>query len=48
MCQLFLDHKAEEAGFQFNAVLVAYLVNTALTADQAYSFVKEKMKVEVN
>lgn len=48
LCQLFLDHNTEEAGFQFNAVLVAYLVNTALTADQAYSFVKEKMKVEVN
>lgn len=48
LCQIFLDHNAEEAGFQFNAVLVAYLVNTALTADQAYSFVKEKMKVEAN
>lgn len=48
LCQLFLDHNAEEAGFQFNAVLVAYLVNTALTADQAYSFVKDKMKVEAN
>ena len=47
LCQLFLDHNAEELGFQFNAVLVAYLLNTALTAEQAYSFVKEKMKVEV-
>ncbi|MCP0918052.1 hypothetical protein MUB04_16050 [Acinetobacter indicus] len=46
LCQLFLDHDAKEAGFQFNAVLVAYLLNTAITADQAYNFIKEKMKVE--
>lgn len=46
LCQLFLDHDAEESGFQFNAVIVAYLINTALTVDQAYSFVKENMKVE--
>lgn len=47
LCELFMDHNTEETTFQFNAVIVAFILNTALTADQAYSFVEQKMKIEV-
>lgn len=48
LCELFLAHSECQSGFQFTAILVAYLINTALTSDQANTFVSEKMRIEAS
>jgi hypothetical protein len=48
LCELYLAHDETTANVQFNGVILAYALNTGLTADEAYDFVSEKLKLELH